>query len=146
MTIKFDAQVSIVVPCYNEADVLYLLFEKVNSVCVEEKYKYELILVDDGSNDKTWEEILALVAAHSTVVGVKLSRNFGHQVALSAGLEYANGERILIIDADLQDPPELLPKMMEYMDQGNDVVYGQREKREGENFFKKKPPVFFIRF
>jgi dolichol-phosphate mannosyltransferase len=97
---------------------------------------YEVILVDDGSSDQTWERIAEIVQRDAHVVGVALSRNHGHQLALSAGLTICRGERILIIDADLQDPPELLPEMMRRMDEGADVVFGQRISREGERWFK----------
>lgn len=139
-------ELSIVVPCYNEELVLHALFERVNGLCLAQGYKYELILVDDGSTDSTWKIISKLVNDYpGEVVGVKLSRNFGHQLALSAGLELSCGDRILILDADLQDPPELLPEMMNLMDDGADVVYGQREQREGETMFKKLSAAIFYK-
>ena len=106
---------------------------------------YEIVLVDDGSTDKTREMIRTLAAEDPQVVGVFMSRNHGHQLALTAGLNICAGARILIIDADLQDPPELLPDMIALMDQGADVVYGKRAKREGETLFKNFSAYLFYR-
>jgi dolichol-phosphate mannosyltransferase len=106
---------------------------------------FEIVLVDDGSQDTTWCMIAKFAARDDHVVGVLLSRNHGHQIALSAGLEICSGDRILTIDADLQDPPELLGDMMRLMDQGYDVVWGQRVKRHGETAFKKASAALFYR-
>jgi dolichol-phosphate mannosyltransferase len=97
---------------------------------------YELLLVNDGSRDATWPRIRALVATHPNVVGLNLARNHGHQLAVTAGMARARGERVLIIDADLQDPPELLGALMQRMDAGFDVVYGRRRSRSAENPLK----------
>ena len=104
-------KLSIVVPCYNEEDVISELYQRVTKVCRSLKEEYELILVNDGSNDRTWYLIYELANKDPNVVGVTLTRNHGHQLALSAGLSVCNGERIFIIDADLQDPPELFLEM-----------------------------------
>ena len=103
------------------------------------------MLVNDGSHDRSWLEMLALAQRDRRVVAVDLSRNFGHQLALSAGLSICRGARILTIDADLQDPPELLGEMMGLMDDGVDVVYGRRLSREGETAFKKLSARIFYR-
>lgn len=137
---------SVVVPCYNEEDGVLELHRRVSAVChgcVGDAY--ELVLVNDGSSDATWKIMRQLSAVDKHVVAVNLSRNHGHQLALSAGLQMCRGERIFILDADLQDPPELLPKMMERMDDGCDVVFGQRLKREGETTFKKASAFAFYR-
>jgi len=132
------AGLSVVVPCYDEGAVLLELYRRLSAACrAVAGERYELVLVNDGSQDRTWERILDLARADSAVVGVDLSRHHGHQRALSAGLSLCRGERILIIDADLQDPPELLPHMMKLMDEGADVVYGQRLSRSGESWFKR---------
>lgn len=139
-------KLSVVVPCYNEADGMHELHRRVSAVCracVGDAY--ELVLVNDGSRDATWACMSELSRADKHLVAVNLSRNHGHQLALSAGLQLSRGERVLILDADLQDPPELLPAMMARMDDGCDVVFGQRIKREGETLFKKASAYAFYR-
>jgi len=137
---------SVVIPCYNEIDNLPELHRRVTEACRGTcGSSYELILVNDGSRDGTWQGIRSISEADEQVVGLNLSRNYGHQIALSAGLMIARGRRILVIDADLQDPPELLPQMMERMDAGVDVVFGQRRSRAGESAFKKLSATIFYR-
>jgi dolichol-phosphate mannosyltransferase len=137
---------SVVAPCYNEFDSLPELHCRVSKVCSDQVGdSYEFVLINDGSSDGTWPSIRALAEADSHIVGVNLSRNYGHQLALSAGLSICRGRRILIIDSDLQDPPELLPQMMALMDQGADVVYGQRGGRLGETWFKRLSAALFYR-
>ena len=136
---------SVVVPCFNEEESLAELSKRLRAVCAGCVDSFEIVLVDDGSSDATWQVVCALIAETRTVVGVKLSRNHGHQLALSAGLSVARGERILIIDADLQDPPELLPEMLRLMEEGVDVVYGQRASRSGESAFKRGTATLFYR-
>ena len=137
---------SVVVPCYNEVGNLTELHRRVTAVAdrvVGESY--ELILVNDGSRDKTWDAISTLAASDYSVVGVNLARNHGHQLALTAGLAIARGRRVFVLDADLQDPPELLADMMRLMDDGNDVVFGKRTSREGETIFKRATANIFYR-
>jgi len=137
---------SVVAPCYNEIESIGELYYRVTAVCdASFGDNYEFILVDDGSIDETWATIKDLAEKDKRVVGARLSRNHGHQLALSAGLTLTRGKRILIIDADLQDPPELLPDMMKLMDKGADVVYGQRGKRRGETRLKKLSAALFYR-
>ncbi len=137
---------SIVVPCFNEEEGIHELYRRITSVCAGmDLSSYELVLINDGSSDKTWSYMRALHEADNRIICINLSRNFGHQLALTAGLKIASGQRIFIIDADLQDPPELLPAMMVRLDAGVDVVYGQRIKREGETLFKKKSASLFYR-
>jgi dolichol-phosphate mannosyltransferase len=136
---------SIVVPCFNEADNLEDLHRELTKVCNFLVTNYEIVLVNDGSRDATWPEMQALAQRDRRVVAVDLSRNFGHQLALSAGLSISRGARILTIDADLQDPPELLADMMRLMDEGADVVYGRRISRDGETAFKKLSARIFYR-
>ena len=137
--------ISVVVPCFNESEVLAELHRRLAIVLDELKIPYEIILIDDGSIDGTWRlmEKLAAQSAHLKVV--KLSRNFGHQLALSCGLDQARGDVVLIIDADLQDPPELLPEMLTLWRAGSDVVYGQRSSRAGETAVKKFLAFAFYR-
>lgn len=140
-----NPQLSIVVPCYNEQAGLPELYRRVTAVAAEFA-PYELVLINDGSRDATWEAIGELVLRDCRVIGVDLSRNHGHQLALTAGLTVCRGDRILILDADLQDPPELLPEMMTIMDDlAADVVYGQRRQRAGETAFKLLTAKWFYR-
>jgi len=136
---------SIVVPCYNEEEGLGELHDRLARTCDGLGLPYEIILVNDGSTDGTWLAMLELAAAAPQLVLVNLSRNHGHQLALTAGLSQAVGRRVLILDADLQDPPELLPDMMKAMDADADVVYGVRRHREGESTLKLATAALFYR-
>jgi glycosyltransferase involved in cell wall biosynthesis len=162
---------SIVAPCYNEQAALPEFLRRTTAVCDGLGVEYEIVLVNDGSRDGTWGTLVELAARYPRLTGVNLSRNHGHQLALTAGLHVCRGERVLIIDADLQDPPELLPEMMRAMEGdiagilrpvgGNheemgesrvgrpvpqvDVVYGQRRRREGETWFKLLTASLFYR-
>lgn len=139
-------KLSVVVPCYNEQEVLRELYARVTAVCRRLGLDYEFVLVDDGSTDATGFIMTDLATSDPAVVAVYLSRNHGHQLALSAGLSVCRGERILMLDADLQDPPELLPKMLKQMDQGAEIVYGQRLARRGESLFRRTAYYLFYRF
>jgi dolichol-phosphate mannosyltransferase len=141
-----NISLSIVVPCFNEQDVLIELERRLCEVCDKNvPQAYEIILVNDGSRDQTGEIIAEMTRRNPRIVGVELSRNFGHQIALTAGLSFARGQRILIIDADLQDPPELLGEMLALMDRGANIVYGKRKIRQGEGRFKVKSAQLFYR-
>jgi len=137
---------SIVVPCFNEEESVPSLVERLSATIAPWAKDAEIILVDDGSSDGTWKAIEAARAACPQLVGLKLSANRGHQIALTAGLEAAKGARIMMLDADLQDPPELLTDMMFLMDRGYDVVYGRRIERQGESLFKRATAHLFYRF
>lgn len=141
-----DLELSIVVPCYNEVLVLHELVRRCcGSAATAVGASYELILVDDGSTDGTWETMTCLTT-HENIVAIKLSRNYGHEVATTAGLAAVRGRAVLIIDADLQDPPELLAQMLDKMKQTSaDVVYGQRTTRAGETWFKAWTARVFYR-
>ena len=140
-------QLSVVVPCYNEEGSLRTLHERVTQVCkAQVGESYEIVLVNDGSKDATLDILRAMANADPRVVAIDLSRNYGHQLALSAGLQVCRGEYILILDADLQDPPELLPDMMAMAQSGADVVYGTRTDRKGETWFKRATAAQFYRF
>lgn len=135
---------SVVVPCYNEADAIGELHSRVSKVCRESVGEdFELVLIDDGSGDQTWGAIASLAASDLHVVGIRLSRNHGQQLALTAGLRECRGELVLIIDADMQDPPELLPEMLRIIQSGADVVYGQRISRGDETWVRKSGARLF---
>ena len=138
---------SIVVPCYNEQECLAALHERLTRAARSAVGDdYELVLVNDGSRDRTWPMMRDLAASDPHLVAVNLSRNHGHQLALTAGLDLCRGDTILIIDADLQDPPELLGDMLEAMRRENaDVVYGVRSSRAGETRFKRATAHAFYR-
>ena len=138
---------SIVVPCYNEQECLAALHERLTGAAATAAGDdYELVLVNDGSSDRSWSIMRELAAADRHLVAVDLSRNHGHQLALTAGLDLCRGDSILIIDADLQDPPELLADMMQVMArEGADVVYGVRVARAGETPFKRATAHAFYR-
>jgi dolichol-phosphate mannosyltransferase len=137
---------SVVVPCYNEEGGLVELCGRVTAACAAQvDGSYEIVLVNDGSTDRTCAVMRRLVSGDPHIVAVDLARNYGHQVALSAGLDHCRGDRILILDADLQDPPELLGTMMAKMDEGHDVVVGVRAKRKGESRFKLATASLFYK-
>lgn len=139
-------RLSFVVPCYNEEEVLPELMRRLTTVASSVVGEdYEIVLVDDGSRDATREMITQYAEADAHVVAIILARNHGHQRALSVGLKYCRGARVMAIDADLQDPPELLSGMMELMDAGADVVYGQRRRRAGETLSKRASAAVFYR-
>jgi glycosyltransferase involved in cell wall biosynthesis len=137
---------SVVAPCFNEQDVLPLFLERMAAACrAAVGDDYEIVLVNDGSRDRTWEVIAAAAQTRPSIVGLNLARNHGHQLAVSAGLSLARGERVLLIDADLQDPPELLGEMMALSDAGHEVVYGRRRSRANESAFKLATADLFYR-
>jgi dolichol-phosphate mannosyltransferase len=139
-------ELSVVIPCYNEEESIRELHRRVTGVCATAPVSsYEIILVNDGSRDSTPEIMRELVKDDPHLVIVDLSRNHGHQLALTAGLFQAKGDYILVLDADLQDPPELLLPMLERARAGVDVVYGKRDQRDGETPFKKLSASMFYR-
>ena len=140
-------KLSIVIPCFNEEACLPALHERIgNAARSAVSEDYEIVLVNDGSRDASWSLMQQIAAKDSHVIAVNLSRNHGHQLALTAGLDLCRGDHILVIDADLQDPPELLPAMMQAMaDEQADVVYGVRKSRAGETAFKRLTAHSFYR-
>lgn len=139
-------ELSVVVPCYNEEESVAELYRRVSEVCKNSSVKsYEIILINDGSKDKTLTIMKEMSEAADDLVIVDLSRNHGHQLALTAGLSQARGEYILVLDADLQDPPELLEPMLARAKAGIDVVYGQRTVRPGETWQKLFMTKWFYR-
>lgn len=138
--------ISVIVPCYNEEDVLHATHERLTSVLAGMSWlDYELIFINDGSHDDTQVILAQLQRVDPHIRVVLLSRNFGHQIAVTAGLEEASGDAVVIIDADLQDPPEVIPQMVQLWRDGNDVVYGLRTNRKGESRFKLWTAKVFYR-
>lgn len=137
---------SVVVPCYNEEAVLETTHDRLCEVLEKEEIDFELIYVDDGSQDATLDMLHDLHERDERIQVISLSRNYGHQVAITAGTDYARGDAVVVIDADLQDPPEVIPRMIEKWREGVDVVYGKRKQREGEGAFKLWTAKIFYRF
>lgn len=131
-------KISILIPAYNEEEVLQHLYERLVKLAGETTdYKFEFLFVNDGSRDRTLEMIKSYAEKDNRIAYVNLSRNFGKEIAMIAGLDHVTGDATVIIDADLQDPPELIPKMIQYWEEGYDDVYARRKNRAGESWFKK---------
>lgn len=139
------ALLSIVIPMYNEEDVLPLLRQQLTQLINELLCRVEVILVDDGSTDRTYALMHDWALAEPAIKLIALSRNFGHQIAITAGMDASSGDAVVIMDADLQDPPSLIPEMIRGYCEGYDVVYGQRTEREGETWFKRASAAAFYR-
>ncbi len=140
---RIPTLLSVVAPVYNEEELVELFIERASAAVAG--YPYELVIVNDGSSDATPALLDRIAAADPRVRVVHLSRNFGHQAALTAGLEHASGDVVAMIDADLQDPPELIPRMVGEWERGNDVVYAVRKQREGETAFKLATASWFYK-
>jgi len=136
---------SIIVPVYNEDDVIKIFHQKTSSVLDSQSFDAEIIYVNDGSTDSTLEKLLQLKEVDSRIIIADLSRNFGKEIAMTAGLDYCKGDAVVIIDADLQDPPELIPELILKWQAGYDVVYAKRISREGESALKKLTSKVFYR-
>ena len=131
-------KVSIIIPAYNEEESLPFLYERLNSLMNGlTSYEFEILFVNDGSKDKTIELIKELREKDKRINYVDFSRNFGKEIAMIAGLDYATGDCAIFMDADLQDPPELVPELIKYWEEGYDDVYARRKSRKGETWLKK---------
>lgn len=140
-----NLKLSVVVPVYNEAEGLQEFHRRVSTVLESLPYRSEVVYVNDGSTDESIKILKELKLADPRVAIVDLSRNFGKEIAMTAGFDHSYGDAVVVIDADLQDPPELIPKLTEEWEQGFDVVYAQRARREGESSFKKVTAYAFYR-
>lgn len=140
-----DPFVSIVLPVYNESAGIGETIKELANYVRARPERYELIFVNDGSTDDSADQIRAAVAKNPTIRLVDFSRNFGHQLAITAGIRYASGDAVVVMDADLQDPPRVIPEMLAHWREGYDVVYGKRRKRSGETWFKKLTAETFYR-
>lgn len=128
---------SLIVPVFNEQEVVGVSFERMDAVMKGMGYPYEIIYVNDGSRDDTMKQLRKIAKANPQVKVRSFSRNFGHQLAVTAGMDIARGDALIIIDADLQDPPEVIPELVKAWENGADIAYGKRAKRQGETIFKK---------
>jgi len=137
--------ISVVLPVFNEARVLPTLYTRLSDVLKALNEPYEILFVDDGSRDESLSCLKSLRAADATIKIISLSRNFGHQTAITCGLDHASGDAVILMDADLQDPPEVIPRLIEKWRGGHDVVYAVREKRRGEGLFKRGTAALFYR-
>ena len=136
---------SIIIPIYNEEQIIPELYKRLSESAQKITSDYELIFINDGSKDLSLLELIKISDQDKKVFFINFSKNFGHQIAVTAGIDHCNGDAVVIIDGDLQDPPELIPEMYKKHKEGYEVVYAQREKREGETYFKKKTAQLFYR-
>jgi dolichol-phosphate mannosyltransferase len=141
----FDPLLSVVVPCFNEQEVLRETHRRLSAALADLGTAYELVYVDDGSRDETPAILRSLQSDDDRVRVVRFSRNFGHQIAVTAGMDHAAGDAIVLIDSDLQDPPEIIGEFLKRWRDGYDVAYGQRTEREGETAFKRATASIFYR-
>jgi dolichol-phosphate mannosyltransferase len=137
---------SIIVPVYNEQEVIDETYKRLTAVFKDYFMDVEYIFINDGSKDNTYFKLREIAKINAEVRVINFARNFGHQIAITAGMDYAKGDAVVIIDADLQDPPEVILEMVKKWEEGYEVVYGKRLKREGETFFKKFTAKMFYRF
>ena len=139
-------RISIVVPVYNEREVVDIFYHRLKNVLDSlQSFVYEIIFVDDGSKDGTYQKLIDLAISDKNINVIKLSRNFGHQIAITAGIDFARGDAVVVIDADLQDPPEIIKDFVIKWQEGYDVVYGVRENRLGETGMKLFTANLFYR-
>ena len=136
-------KLSLVIPVFNEQDVLPITLPRLRTTLASIDWDYEILFVDDGSRDRSFEMLSAEAAADPRMRVLSFSRNFGHQLAVTAGLDFASGDAVIIMDADLQDPPELIPEMLRLYEAGYDVVSPQRISREGDSWMKRKTAAMF---
>lgn len=138
--------ISALIPAYNEEECLHELYKRVTAVLSKlENYDYEILIINDGSKDKTLEILQELHDKDSHIQYVNLARNYGKEIAMAAGFDYVKGDVVVILDADLQDPPELIPDMISYYEAGYDDIYGRRKSRKGETWLKKTTAKLFYK-
>jgi glycosyltransferase involved in cell wall biosynthesis len=142
---KRNVRYTIIIPVYNEEAVIQESYRRLTLVMESTGEPYELLFINDGSGDRTAKLIEGFAESDECVKLLDFSRNFGHQIAITAGMDYARGDAIVIIDADLQDPPEVIPQMIEKWKEGYEVVYAKRSQRKGESLFKKWTAALFYR-
>jgi len=145
MQTKTSIELSIIIPVYNEQNIISELYERLKTSALKVSSNYELIFVNDCSKDTTLQLLMSISKIDNKVKYISFSRNFGHQIAVSAGLDFCSGDVVVIIDGDLQDPPELIPILYKKYKEGYDVVYARRTSRKGETLFKKISAKWFYR-
>ena len=139
-------KISIIIPEYNEKEAIPILYERLTNVIKSiTDYDFELLFINDGSTDDSLEIIKILRKKDNRVNYINLSRNYGKEIAMMAGIDYATGDAVIFLDADLQDPPEVIPELIEYWEDGYDDVYARRKSRKGETFFKKFTSKMYYR-
>ena len=139
-------KISIIIPAYNEEESLPMLYERLKKLMDEIKnYEFEVLFVNDGSKDRTIQIIKELREKDNRICYIDFSRNFGKEIAMIAGLDYADGDCVIFMDADLQDPPELIPELIKYWEEGYDDVYARRSSRKGETWLKKFTSKMYYR-
>ncbi|MDQ5913067.1 MAG: polyisoprenyl-phosphate glycosyltransferase [Patescibacteria group bacterium] len=139
-------KISVLIPAYNEKEIIRALYERLDKLSHDVKsYKFEFLFINDGSKDNTLEIIKDLAAKDSRITYISLSRNFGKEIAMIAGLDHVKSDAAIIMDADLQDPPELIPKMIGFWEEGYDDVYARRSSRAGESFIKQVTSKLFYK-
>ena len=139
-------KISIIIPAYNEEESLPILYERLSKLMGNMKaYEFEVLFINDGSKDKTIEIIKSMREKDNRICYVDFARNFGKEIAMIAGLDYATGDCVIFMDADLQDPPELIPELVKYWEEGYDDVYAKRRSRKGENWLKKFTSKMYYR-
>lgn len=137
--------ISVIIPIYNEEKIIPELYQRLRDSVLKVSPNYELIFVNDGSRDNSLYHLMQLAKTDSKVFFINFSKNFGHQIAVTAGLDHCSGDAVVIIDGDLQDPPELIPELYAKHREGYEVVYAKRAQRKGETFFKKATAKMFYR-
>ncbi len=143
---RVEPEISIVIPIFNEEAVIPELFQRLQAVMEGVGRRFEIVFVDDGSRDRSFALLEEIYRAHPEMTRVvALSRNFGHQLALTAGLRFCRGRAAVVMDADLQDPPEVIPEFLRYWEEGYQIVYGVRTERQGETLFKKATARWFYK-
>jgi glycosyltransferase involved in cell wall biosynthesis len=145
--VNTELRISLVIPIYCEEDIIPEFHKRATAVmaALAPRYDHEFLYVNDGSGDRSLEILRELSGKDPRIKVISLSRNFGHQFAITAGMDYASGAAVVLIDGDLQDPPEVIPEMVRKWEEGFKVVYGVREKRKGENLFKRVTAKAFYR-
>ena len=138
-------KISIVIPVYFEEKIIAVIYSRLKDILSKISYNYEIIFIDDGSKDRTLELLRGIAKKDKTIKIISFSRNFGHQVAITAGIDEASGDAIIIMDADMQDPPEVILEMLVKWEEGFGVVYAKRKTRYGESFFKRTTARIFYR-